>query len=230
VASLRVPAPPEIGVLPSPDDTLQVSARVHDAFDLAWLIVFAMVDDVGQPMDARTLEKAQLLRLPNQRALYPNDGIRLRLGDGSLLAPLATADVTGGLLEPPDRLVTVTLTPGFDKRVAVWATSMTRDGISSRFTGPRTATTGPAPLVVPALAVTTVAGEDRATWPALGARAEVALERSVDGGATWARVSPWLPETATGYDLPASAGPRQYRLVLRGRQSSSAVGPAVTPA
>lgn len=230
VASLRVPAAPEIEVLPSDDDTLGVSARVRDAFDLAWLVVFNLAIDAGAPLDERFLEKAQLLRLPNRRTLYPNDGLRLRLGDGTLLAPAASQAVSGGTLQPPDRLVDVTLAPGFNKRVGVWAVTMTRDGIPSRLTGPRTATTGPTPLVVPTLTVTAAGGLDQATWGAVTVPAQVAVERSSDDGVTWTRVSPWLPETAIGYDVPALPGTRQYRLVLRGGQGSRAIGPAVTPA
>jgi hypothetical protein len=58
----------------------------------------------------------------------------------------------------------------------------------------------------------------------------VALERSTDAGATWERVTPWLPESTTGYSLPAGqAASRRYRLLLRGTRGQLATGSAVTP-
>jgi len=106
---------------------------------------------------------------------------------------------------------------------------MTRDGIPSRVSGPVTAHTGPLPLVVPGLIVTATGGVDNATWGPLGVPAEVSLERSTNGGASFRQVSPWLPSSATTYVLPGS-GPRVYRLVLRGPNAQqTAAGPPVMP-
>src|SRR5439155_3156201 len=41
VASTRTPSPPEITLLNSETDSLTVSARLHAAFDLQWLVLFA---------------------------------------------------------------------------------------------------------------------------------------------------------------------------------------------
>jgi hypothetical protein len=231
VPSLRAPAAPVLDVPDSTGGTLTASARVRDAFDLRWLLLFALGADLDTPLDERMLDRPQLLRLPNRRDLYPQRGIRLRLRDGSLLAPLAV-DAATGAVQLPDRVITAAVTPaaGFDRRVCVWAVALTRDGIPSRVTGPRTAFTGPVPLVVPPLAVGTAAGEDRASWSALTVGAQVALERSTDAGATWERVTPWLPESTTGYSLPAGqAASRRYRLLLRGTRGQLATGSAVTP-
>jgi hypothetical protein len=230
VASTRTPGPPAVTVPNSTTDTLTVTGRVRDAFDLKWLVLFTLAVPDPSPIDARIRDKAQLLRTPDRRDLYPSDGLRLRLADGTLLPPALAVDiVTMGTAEVPDVVVTATLTPGYGKRVSLWAVTLTRDGIPSRFTGPATARTGPAPLVVPVLVVAAAAGIDTASWPIVTAPAEISIERSVDAGATWARVSPWLPATATTYTIPGNNA-RQYRLVLRGtRGQATAIGNTVTP-
>ncbi|MDQ3136266.1 MAG: hypothetical protein M3Q93_01600 [Gemmatimonadota bacterium] len=230
VASLRMPRAPELVVVGDATDALTVRAAVADAPDLRWLVLFRLADDAAAAFDARTLERAQLLRLPDRRDLYPNDGLRLRLADGSLLAPAAAVDLTSaGVLEPPLRRVSAQLPVGFDRRAAVWAVTLTRDGIPSRFAGPMLAMAGAAPLVVPALTVTAVAPADRASWSVLAAGVDVALERSTDDGATWSRLSPWLSHLVQTLDVPGLPGARSYRLVLRASRGRAAAGAAVTP-
>jgi hypothetical protein len=229
VASTRVPSAPEIAMDNSATDSLSVVARARQAFDLEWLVLFSLVVPDPSPVDERLRERAQLLRVPDRRDLYPNDGIRLRLADGTLLSPVAAVNVpAAGIVELPDVRVTATLTPGFGKRTTVWAVTMTRDGIPSRVTGPVTAHTGPVPLVPPALVVAASGGMDTATWSASSAIVEVSLERSADGGATWTRVSPWMPRTATSVAIPG-AGTRAYRLVVRDASGQTTAGSPVTP-
>jgi hypothetical protein len=230
VASTRTPGAPALTVPNSTTDTLGVTGRVRGAFDLKWLVLFTLaVPDPG-PVDARIRDKAQLLRTPDRRDLYPLDGLRLRLADGTLLSPARALDIAAtGTEDVPDVVVSGTTTPGYSTRVSVWAVTLTRDGIPSRFTGPATARTGPAPLIVPQLTVAPSAGTDTASWPLVTAPAEISIERSVDAGATWTRVSPWLPATATSYATPG-AGARLYRLVLRGtRGQATATGNGVAP-
>lgn len=229
VVSLRTPAAPEVRVRSSDDDTLDVAVTFTDAFDLAWLLLFESTAAAGEPLAADRLEKAQLLRLPNRRDLYPQDGIRLRLLDGTLLAPVAAVDVTTGVSQPPQRRLDLTLTPGFDRRVSLWAALLTRDGINSRFSGPVNALTAPVPLVVPALTAVAAAGNDDLSWGAPAVTpADVAVERSVDGGSQWERVSPWFAHNMTAASLPAVTGPRQYRLVLRASGERTATGAPVS--
>ena len=154
---------------------------MHDSFDLKWLVVFTLIEDDTATPDSRTLEKPQLLRLPNRRDLYPLSGIRLRLADGTLLEPSAAVDVATSTVVVPDRLFQVPITAGFQKRVSVWILAMTRDGITSRLAGPQTAFTGAEPLVVPQLTVNVVSGVDQASWGALAPGVEAAVERSIDG-------------------------------------------------
>jgi hypothetical protein len=152
----------------------------------------------------------------------------LRLRDGTLLQPEAV-DVSTGVLQPPDRLLSIPRTVGNEKRVTVWLVSLTRDGVTSRFSGPRIATTGPAPLVAPSLTISPGTNIDQASWTTLAAPAQVSVERSTDGGASWSRVTPWLAANTTAYDIPRVAiGPRRYRLVLRNNSNQTLNGTEVS--
>ena len=184
----------------------------------------------SSPPNGNLHESAQLLRLPNARDRYPDDGVRLRLADATLLAPSFVLDASAGTPDPPDRLLTQSLAPGPDRRVALWAVTMTRDGITSRCAGPLVVTTGPAPLVAPALTVKRSGGTDFASWSAPDPPALVALERSRDGGRSFEQVSPWLPAGVLEYALPAEGGGTvRYRLALRGDRARSATGDTVRP-
>ena len=221
VPSLRAPAPPTLKVGSDETDSLAVSARARDTPDLHSVLFFSTA------IAGESAPGAELLRTPNRPDLYPNAGIRLRLAGGTVLAPRVISTSTG-VTETPDRLVSTTLAEGFEKQVAVWAATLTADGVPSRLAGPSVAATGPQPLVVPGLTVTGSAGEDRASWSAPTVPAEVALQRN-DGSGTWSQVSPWLPATTTTYVLPGG-GTRSYRLALRASRDRHATGPAVTPA
>ena len=227
VVSTRVPGPPQLTVVKSATDTMTVTARVKDAFDIRWLLLFPLATDLSNGPDARTQETATLLRIPDRRDLYPNDGIRLRLADGTLIAPTVVDLQAVGVPSPPDRTAGAQVVGGYEKSVSVWGATMTRDGIPSRLAGPVTASTGLQPLVVPSLTVTSANSIDTATWGVPTIAVEISLERSTDGGTTWTRVSPWLPSSAISFAVPGS-GARAYRLVLR-RPGQRASGPAVTP-
>ena len=229
VASTRTPTAPRFHVDSSLDDHLSVEVSVRNAFDNQWVILFTLVTNIFAPLDERTLEKAQLLRLPNRRDLYPNHGIRLRLPDGQLIQPAATGDIQSGSLEIPNRMVSIDLNPGFDKRVAVWAVTMTKDGIASNFAGPQVVITGATPLAVPTLSVTVSGSTDQATWTTLAGKAQISVERSTDGGSQWIRVTPWLPSTTTQSNMVSVAGSRHYRLVLKDQRGQKTIGPAFGP-
>ena len=220
VPSLRVPGLPVLTVTADETDAIHAGARVREVPDLSSVLFFSTeISSAGAP-------QAELLRTPNRPDLYPNAGIRVRLADGALLSPTVVA-TAAGVSELPDRICSATLVAGYERQVAVWAAALTRDGVPSRLSGPGVATTGPQPLVVPALAVTTAAGADRAAWSTPAVAAETALQRA-DGAGEWAQVSPWLPPAITSYDLPAG-GARRYRLVLRASRNRHATGPEVIP-
>jgi hypothetical protein len=230
VPSLRSPSPPVFDLESGDGDSITVKLRMRDAFDLKWALLFVVSSPAGTTPDQLATEKVQLLRLPSRRDLYPNNGIRLRLGDGSLVSPVSIA-VSTGSVEIPDRLVEVAVTPGFEKQSSVWTIAMTRDGIPSRIAGPRSAFTGPAPTTPPTLTVQATGNSDHATWTAPPSGVEVAIERSTDSGTTWTQVTPWLPEATNprALDVPGIGGSRQYRIVARASRNRRANGPPVTP-
>ena len=229
VPSLRSPGTPELHVPSSATDTLAIEARVRDAFDLSYVVLFAAAEDGAQPVNDNLRAPAQLLRLPNRRDLYPDDGIRVRAADGTLLAPMAVLDADTGAIQATDRVVSATLAAGHDRRVALWSVAMTRDGITSRLAGPVVALTGPPPLEAPELTVVGTDGADTVTWEPLAASALLSLERSDDGGTSWRQVSPWLPQTVQSYSLPSAAGAVRYRASLRADRGRRATGPEAVP-
>jgi hypothetical protein len=99
-------------------------------------VLFASDRDGTAPADDTTRVAAQLLRLPNRRDLYPGDGIRLRLANGSLLGPVAVLDTATGSAVPPNLVLTGSVASAPRRRVALWGIALTRDGIPSRLAGP----------------------------------------------------------------------------------------------
>lgn len=230
VPSLRSPSPPELTATSVEEGRLRVEARVRDVFDVAWVLLFSVEENAAEPPNGNLRDAAQLLRLPNARDRYPDDGLRLRLADATLLAPSSVLDAAAGVEEPPDRILAATLEAVPDRRIALWAVTMTRDGITSRYAGPYVVTTGPPRLVVPALTVKRADETDFARWPAPEPPALVSIERSRDGGRSFEQVSPWLAAGAGEYALPAVGGTVRYRLALRADRGRTATGDGVRPA
>lgn len=167
VPSLRSPAAPRLSLQDSSDDNLQLTINYQDGFDVRWLTVFTVSRATDEDFADAESSAPQLLRQPNLRNRYPNDGIRLRLATGEFLAPTTTVTVTPGTVDGMDRSSQVVLTPGFGMRVAVWAVVMTRDGMPSALAGPKLAITAPPPLAPPLTLAVTPQG-DQATWNAPG--------------------------------------------------------------
>lgn len=125
--------------------TLSVGLAVEPDPELAWVLLFYRVGDwATAPPDPAD---AQLLRMPNRRDLYPGGGLRLRLVDGTVLAP-AAAPVSGavadgdGLLDVP-MSVTLPTGTGGPRWVRYWCYALSRDGIPSRPLGPYTVAVSP---------------------------------------------------------------------------------------
>jgi hypothetical protein len=138
VPSTAPPIAPERVALTSSPSAVAIKLRVPNDTDLAHLLVFSTTVPLAAPLKT-DLSGAELLRTPNRRDLYPQNGIRLRApGGGPLLAPIAKAlsdpDVTtddAGLLS-----ATVTIPATFGNWVVLWAFSLSKDGIPSRVSGP----------------------------------------------------------------------------------------------
>ena len=143
-STMPMPAPRDAASSVSVN-ALSVNIGLERDPDLAWALMFSRVGDFATaPPDPAG---AQLLRIPNRRDLYPAAGVRLRLADGTVLAPV-TADVAtattdaDGLL---DLLLTAPLpdaSPGEIRQVQYWCYGLSRDGVPSRPLGPYTLTVG----------------------------------------------------------------------------------------
>lgn len=227
VISLRTPKAPEFEVQDSETDIITVETKHQEQFDLAHVVLFADTADIADALDRATLEKAQLLRLPNRLDLYPNDGLRLRLKGGSILAPIASADTSTGILADGTRTISFALDLDYDQRVAVWALLLSRDGIPSRVNGPLVVTTGPEPLVAPTLSSVRSGNKDVLSWTALVVPAQIVIEQSLDAGANWQRISPWIQTGQTSFEHKSANVARSYRLVLKDQRNQSLTGPAL---
>jgi hypothetical protein len=225
VPARRIPAVPQLVRLTPNGDHAEAVLRTGSRFDLAGVLLFWLTED-GAAADPTRLDKPHLLRVPNSPNLYPTHGIRLRLSDGTLLAPQFAPS---GAAAVADSVLTWTLdqSTGHGRRVTLWAAALTRDGVPSPVAGPLTSATGEAPPPVPVLTVSTSAGHDQLTWPAQAAEVSVRLERTTDGGATWVPVSPWFGVGITAHTLQATAPGREYR--LRVRRGNQEVTGAATP-
>lgn len=228
VPSLRRPGAAQVTLSPPSGPGVPLTIKARDAFDLAHLLLFVFEQDAADPPEESVLEKASLKRVPNRLDLYPGgDGIRVELPGGRRLAPrvfdVAAAPVVDGW-----RTWEIELLSEFDRRVAIWCASLTRDGAPSKLVGPFIGVTAQRPPQAPALSVAVDGAHDTASWGAPAASvASVGLERSVDGGATWARVSPWLPPNIQSYSALKLAHARRYRLAVRSAAGVVSAGPAV---
>jgi hypothetical protein len=140
VPSTAPPAAPTRVALTASTSAVALTLQVPNDPDLTYLLVFSTTVPLSTPL--RTdLSGAELLRTPNRRDLYPQNGIRLRApGGGALLSPIAkaltdpdvTADADGNLS------ATITIPATFGNWVVLWAFALSRDGIPSRVSGPFT--------------------------------------------------------------------------------------------
>lgn len=125
-----MPGPPPRREARRPGDgaeTLRLSVPRDDR--LRSVLIFQLV------LTANTeLDRAQIIRLPNRADLDPGEAVRLRTPDGSVTTPtLVDLELAP---DPAIMLATASLTPEPGGRIAVWACSLTIDGIPSALAGP----------------------------------------------------------------------------------------------
>ena len=222
VRNTRIPDPPFLAAKSSNDENILAKLEFREQFDLKWVVLFAHEIDINTTPDDATLKKAQLLRLPNRMDLYPDDGLRMRLFGGALLTPVFSGLVSSGTLEDDLRKMEINLSLNLNKRVALWAALITRDGISSRAMGPIMVTTGPELPIVPIPASVRNGNKDDLSWLAPAIEAKVSIEKNITGN--WERVSPWLPEGTTTYSVKSQAVDRSYRLRFKARRGGEVTG------
>jgi len=116
--------------------TLTVSVTGADP-DTTTVLLFAVIapPDADPPVQG----EAELLRIPNRRDLYPDDGLRLLLSDGTLLGPavvknLADADVT--VEADGTRVAALTTAAAKGSWASLWCYGLTKDGLPSYACGP----------------------------------------------------------------------------------------------
>jgi hypothetical protein len=100
-------------------------------------LLFVRLDPPGTDPPAQG--EAELLRVPNRRDLYPHDGLRLLLSDGTLLTPalvksLSDPDVT--VTGDGSRVATLTAAATSGQWATMWCYSLTLDGMPSHPSGP----------------------------------------------------------------------------------------------
>lgn len=116
---------------------ITLKAAVANDPDTTHLILFSAVSPPNTMPAAHP--DAQILRVPNRRDLYPSDGIRLRLKDGTLLSPSLTKDLSDNdvTVEADGTRVAVLENPAVPGSFAtLWCFAVTRDGQLSRMLGP----------------------------------------------------------------------------------------------
>jgi hypothetical protein len=133
------PAPRRVGL--SLNGGLALTVDVDPDPELSWVLLFVNIAPWSDtPSDPA---RAQLVRVPNRRDLYPVNGIRLRLAEGTLLAPVAKSLADADVAVQSDGALRATVTsalppPGGAPRIAqYWCYALSRDGIPSRGLEPR---------------------------------------------------------------------------------------------
>ena len=128
---------PQRRSLTTTDTAVELTVGIAADPDTTTALLFGVFAPPGS--DPPKQGEAQLLRTPNRRDLYPNDGLRLRLSDGTLLAPLVAkdlgdADVT--VLPDGTRIVVLEASTTKGSWATLWCYALTRDGLPSYACGP----------------------------------------------------------------------------------------------
>ena len=169
--------------------------------------------------------EARLLRVPNRADLAPGAAIRLRLTDGSLIEP--RIEPLGPLTDAEGWIKSADAT-GAPGKVAIWACTLTADGIPSAPGGPWRVTIPKPPLARPVLHVTAAPPKLNFTWtlpdPLITASW---LEVSTDG-TLWERASAARKAPDAQASLTPGAAQRQYRAVGSSQDGRLAASDPVT--
>jgi hypothetical protein len=128
---------PSQRALTSTDTEVTLTVAVPADPDTIVAMLFA---DVVPPRTApKPPGEAELLRIPNRRDLYPNDGLRLRLADGRIVSPKSVkelSDIDVVVEADGTRVAELVMSAAKDSWVTLWCFGLTRDGIPSFPYGP----------------------------------------------------------------------------------------------
>jgi hypothetical protein len=137
VPSVADAATPLRQAIAAASGSVSLTVSVPDDPDTTTLLLFAALTPPNTMPPAQS--EAEILRTPNRRDLYPSNGLRLRLSDGTLLSPavvksLADVDVT--VQADGTRIATLKLAVAGGSWATLWCYGVTRDGQPSRRCGP----------------------------------------------------------------------------------------------
>ena len=136
VPSIAPPSAPERVSYEGTASGVTITLRVNSDPSVAHLLVFYMTTPVTTPVSDPAVP--ELVRIPNRRDLFPHDGIRLAIADGSLLSPIVKAlgdpDVT--VDAAGNRTAAISVAATSTDWVSVWTYALSRDGIPSALRGP----------------------------------------------------------------------------------------------
>ncbi len=141
VPSTAPPPAPRRAAVEALAASIALTVDIDPDPELRWVLLFTHVTGwrTGLPDPARI----QLLRTPNRRNLYPIDGIRLRLPDGTLITPVAKAVGDPDVTLRPDGALRMRIStplaapaPEGPPLVQYVGYGLSRDGIASRPLGP----------------------------------------------------------------------------------------------
>ena len=226
-ATTRV-APPRRDAAQPGDPRNRLRVRIDGPAEVTRVLWFRRQLPPAQRVD----DDAELLRVPGARHLAATDAIRLRLADGTLLAPelksLADADVVGA---PPSRTFVLDVPAALGEKHRVWAIAVTRDGIVSELGGAWSLAMPLPPLAAPALAVAgaPVQRTFTWTWPANAEPTSVVLEATRRNDDAWMRVSAPVTSDVTTLAYAEPLGTWRYRLRALARDGRTAYSNEVAP-
>ena len=137
VPSTAAAAAPLRRSLTASNTDVQLTVAIPADGDTTHVLLFAKITAPGVAPDNQT--GAELLRMANRRDLYPLNGIRLHLPDGSLLAPalaknLSDVDVT--VEADGTRVAALSVSAAAKSWMTLWCFALTRDGFGSFVCGP----------------------------------------------------------------------------------------------
>jgi hypothetical protein len=222
VPSLSPGATPQRGAGQAGDPPRRLRVRIPLDSRVGHLLVFEH-EAIAETAKA----EAELLRVPNRAGLAPGANVRLRLPDGSVLAPSIQA--VASLPRDPDGWLAAFDSGGAPgQRMLVWTSTLTVDGVPSPPAGPWRLTIPKPDLQPPVLSVAVTSSTLDFSWtlpdPLISS---VLLEASSDG-TLWERASAVRQRADTALGLPRTATARQYRLVGRAQDGRRAISNAVT--
>jgi hypothetical protein len=137
VPSIADAALPVKRTLTAASGSVSLTVAVPADPDTTAVLLFAVLAPPGTL--AATQAEAEILRVPNRRDLYPGNGLRLLLTDGTILAPavvLSLTDPSIGTDPDGSRIAKLTMAVPGGGWATLWSYAVTRDGQASRRCGP----------------------------------------------------------------------------------------------